>query len=337
MRLNILLLLLGFSFSAICLAETPTGKALLRDLNIRDAKVRSLENGEVITTLASEYEQSKRELAIDATILINKPLKTLLDESEDKLTLLPDKMILSSSEILSEADFEGLGFTEQEAKEAAKVLGAKRNDDMNFGERDLAIIQRVKSARNGRSDLELASEAIRQVLLNRYSKYMAQGLQGVEPYVRKSESVSAGHELRLSNEQLIAVDKYFPDYYDTLVNFPKSAECCEHRFMWVKTKVLKRPMFILVHRIMLQTDEAVLLTERHFYISHTLNSLQLTLGWLPYTEGNDTTYLGIATSANSEYLTGFFGSMIRTLGANKGANMIGGVLTDIRDELEAEN
>ena len=44
---------------------------------------------------------------------------------------------------------------------------------------------------------------------------------------------------------------------------------------------------------------------------------------------------GIATSANSDYLTGFVGKMIRVLGANKGAEMVGEVLVEIRDDLEA--
>jgi hypothetical protein len=328
-------LLLGVSVSSLCLAVSPTGEVLLKDLNMPEAEIRSLESGEVVTRLASEYEQSKREMAIDATIVINKPLDVLLEQAEDQITLVPDKIILASAEITSEADFAAVGFTAGEADEAARVLNAKRNDALNLGEKDLAIIKKVKGQRNGRSNLDLASEAIRQVLTGRYRDYMARGLKGVEPYVRKRDSVSAGQELKLSNEQLLAVDKYYPDYFDTLVNFPRSAECCEHRFMWMKAKVRSRPTFILIHRILLSSPEAVILTERHFYVSHTLNSLQLTLGWLPYGEHGDDTYLGIATSANSDYLTGFVGKLIRSFGANKGAKMMGGILVDIREELEA--
>jgi hypothetical protein len=335
MLYKFIVLLLGVSVSLVCLAASPTGEAVLKDLNMPEAEIRSLQSGEVVTRLASEYEKSKRELAIDATIVIDKPLDILLEQAEDSITLVPDKIVLSSAEITSEADFAAAGFTAGEADEAVRVLKAKRNDALNLGERDLAIIQKVKGQRNGRSDLDLASEAIRQVLTGRYRDYMTSGLEGVEPYVRKRDSVSAGQELKLSNEQLLAVDKYYPDYFDTLVNFPGSAECCDHRFMWMKAKVRGRPTFILIHRILLASDEAVILTERHFYVSHTLNSLQLTLAWLPYGEHGDDTYLGIATSANSDYLTGFVGKLIRSLGANKGAEMMGDILVDIREDLEA--
>lgn len=317
-------------------AASADGKSLVGELNLSGKDVQKLESGEVLTKLASEYEQSPRELAIDATVLIRKPLNELASESEDDITLVPGKLILDSSEVLGEDDFAGVDFAPEEAEEAREWLNAGYGDDLNLGFEDLAIIERVRSNRGGRSDVELGSEAARQVLLHRYRQYVQGGLESIEPYARsRKKSVSAGDELRLSNETLQLIAKHFPDYYATLVDFPASADCCEHRFMWLKAKVRSRPTFILIHRILLETDEVVLLTERHFYVSHTLNSLQLTLGWLPWETGDDSTYLGIVTSANSDYLTGFVGKMIRVLGANKGAEMVGGVLSDIRDDLEA--
>lgn len=328
---------LFFCFYSHQVAASPTGEAILKGLNMREAEIRSLENGEVVTKLASEYEQSKRELAIDATVLINKPLDVLVEESEDDLTLIPGKMILDSREVFGEADFDSVGFSPDELEEARAFLKAGRNDKLNLGMTDLDIVQAVKQQAAGRGEIELASEIVRKILARRYREYKKSGLAGIEPYVRKGKgkTVSVGHELKLSNEQLFGIDQYFPEYLETLVHFPRGADCCEHRFMWMKAKVNKRPTFILIHRIVLDADQAVLLTERHFYISNSLNSLQLTLGWLPYSDASDSTYLGIATSANSDYLTGLTGKLIRTLGANKGAKMIGGVLEDIRDDLEA--
>lgn len=328
--------LFALLFACQLQAETPLGKTLLEGLDVDQKEITELESGEVLTKLASEYEQSPRELAIDATVIINRPLQELIEESEDAITLVPGKLILDSGELRGEADFHLVGFSEDEAEEAARWLNAEPGDELNLGERDLDIIAALKARREGRSDLELASECVRQVLARRYQDYLEGGLPAIEPYTRgRAKRVSAGAELKLSNEQLFAVDEYFPDYYDSLVNFPEDSACCEHRFMWMKARVRKRPTFILMHRIVQEPENAVLLTERHFYVSHTLNSLQLTLGWLPYKQAGENTYLGIATSANSDYLTGFIGKMIRVLGANKGAEMVGGVLADIRDDLEA--
>ena len=329
-------LVLVFLVSGTALADTPYGKKLLEEYEIDREEIQELESGEVVTKLAPEFEQSPRELAIDATVIIRKPLQQLVAEAEDDLTLVPGKLILDSGEIRSEADFAGVEFTPEEAEEATLWLNAKPGDDLNLGRQDLEIIARVKAGHDGRTDVELGSEAVRQVLLHRFRQYMEGGLAAIEPYARKrNKTVSAGAELRLSNEQLFGIEQYFPIYFNTLVNFPTGADCCEHRFIWMKAKVRSRPTFILIHRIILDQERASLLTERHFYVSHSLNSLQLTLGWLPWEESEENTYFGIVTSANSDYLTGFVGKMIRVVGANKGAEMVGDVLIEIRDDLEA--
>jgi len=316
-------------------AEVPNGHTLLRELHVSQKEVRKLESGEVVTRLASEFEQSPRELAIDATVIVRRPLQDLIRESEDDITLVPGRLILDSGELTGEPDFGAVAFSKDEAEEAKRWLDAAPGDELNLGGNDLETIGKLKAHREGRSDLDLASEAVREVLADRFRDYLNGGLSAIEPYIRKrGKEVSAGAELKLSNEQLFGIDKYFPAYFGTLVSFPTHSECCEHRFMWMKAKVRKRPTFILVHRIVQESENFVLVTERHIYVSHTLNSLQLTLGWLPYEESGETTYLGIATSANSDYLTGFVGKMIRVLGANKGAEMVGDVLVDIRDDLE---
>jgi len=305
-------------------------------LDTKPNEFTQLESGEVLTRLASEYEQTPRELSIDAAVIIRKPLRILIEESEDDVTLVPGRMLLASGELDEAVDFSAVRFEAAELKEARQWLNAKPGDDLNLGTTDLDTIAALKAGRQGRSDLELASEAVRQILARRFRQYVRGGLSAIEPYARKrNKRVSAGAELELSNRQLFGVDTYFPAYFETLVGFPNGDACCEHRFLWMKVRIRKRPAFILVHRIVQELPNALLLTERHFYVSHTLNSLQLTLGWLPYRQAGGDTYLGIATSANSDYLTGFVGKMIRTLGANKGAELVGEVLVDIRNDLEA--
>lgn len=317
-------------------AEVLEGRTLLEELHVSQKEIHRLESGAVVTKLASEFEQSPRELAIDATVIVRRPLQDLIRESEDDITLVPGKLILESGELIGEADFGAVAFSEDEAEEAKRWLNAEPGDELNLGRKDLETVGSLKAHREGRSDLEVASEAVREVLKHRFRDYLSGGLSAIEPYARaRGKEVSAGAELKLSNEQLFGIDKYFPAYFDTLVNFPNDGDCCEHRFMWMKAKVRKRPTFILVHRIVQDSENFALITERHIYVSHTLNSLQLTLGWLPYEQSGETTYLGIATSANSDYLTGFVGKMIRILGANKGAEMVGEVLADIRNDLEA--
>lgn len=331
--LAVVTIVLAGSLSA---QEAPTGKRVLGEYGLSGGDLRDLESGEVVTKLASEYEQSKRELAIDATVVIRKPLDELLAESTDEATLVPGKIILDHGIIESEADLDRITLPADRAEEARYWLNASPGDDLNLGPTDLAIINRVKQGRQrGETDLDLASRAVREVLKHRYREYRAKGLAGVEPYQRsRKNTVAAGAELEASNRTLNAIEKYYPDYYETLVDFPRAA-CCDHRFLWLMAKVRGRPTFILVHGVAYDTPEVALLTERHYYVSHSLNNLQLTLAWLPWDESSQNTYMGFVTSANSDFLTGFKGKLIRMLGANKGAEMIGDVLVEIRDDLES--
>ena len=146
--------------------------------------------------------------------------------------------------------------------------------------------------------------------------------------------MDAGKELRLTNEQLVPVKQFFPAYYDTLVNYPASADCCEHSFMWMKLKVAGRPLFSLVHRVTLVDEDFASITERFLYATHTLNSLQVTVVWLPFEDG---TYMGFATSASADMLSGFKGSLLRAVGRGAASDAVGEVVTDFRDELEGES
>ena len=68
---------------------------------------------------------------------------------------------------------------------------------------------------------------MRNILAARYRAYLVDGLIGLEPYARSQKSVvDAGKELRLTNAQLVPVKQFLPAYYDTLVNYPASADFC---------------------------------------------------------------------------------------------------------------
>ena len=146
--------------------------------------------------------------------------------------------------------------------------------------------------------------------------------------------MDAGKELRLTNEQLFPVKQFLPAYYDTLVNYPASADCCEHSFMWMKLKVASRPLFALVHRVTLVGEDFASITERFLYATHTLNSLQVLVVWLPFEDG---TYMGFATSGSADMLSGFKGSLLRSVGRGAASDAVDEVVTDVRDDLEGKS
>ena len=175
---------------------------------------------------------------------------------------------------------------------------------------------------------------MRDILIARYNAYQQSGLQGVAPYQRsKKKALSIGRELTLTTETLEPFSEYFPEYYQVLHDYPKGADCCEHVFRWLKVSLKKKPTFALSHTIIQRSKDFLLVTERHYYVSATLNSVQVTVSWVPW---DHDTQMGLAVSASTDVLDSLLGKALRKLGRNKAKDMVADVLTEIRDELQAE-
>lgn len=318
--------------------KTIDAKAILESLDVSKGDIKKIENGEVVTFSGEPYEQSKRELASDATVIINKSLDAVLAEINEQASLIPRDVTEGYGDIESEADFAAIGFnpdSDREFKEVERLYNElEKGDDYNLTAAEFESFKKaLEPGRNlpREEKMAVASEAVCQLLIGRYNAYRKNGLKGIEPYLRGKKEVNIGNELRITTETLDVVEDYLPDYYSNLLNYPAGSECCQQRFRWLKVRILKRPAFGLTHSTVHRTDEILIVTERHFYVTHTLNSLQLTVAWIPYAEG---TYMGLAMSAQADALDTFLGKMFRKLGRSKAEEMVGDVLVDIRDQLE---
>jgi len=320
-------------------AEEFSAKDVLQSLDIKERDIKKLEQGEVVTFSGEDYEQSKRELASDATVLINKSLDTVLAEINEQASLIPRSVTQGYQDIESEADFAGVGFrptSDREFKEVELLHNLKKGEDYNLTAAEFeTLTTSLIATQNGTREekTEAASVAVRALLLGRYRAYIANGLNGIEPYLRGKKSVDISNELKVTTETLDVVEDLMPDYYYNLQNYPDGADCCQQRFRWIKVKLLKRPAFGLTHSTVYKSDDILIITERHFYVTHSLNTMQITVAWLPYEEG---TYMGLAMSAQANALDTFMGRVFRGMGRNMAEEMVGDVLVGIRSELEGE-
>ena len=318
-------------------AEPVDSQAILESLDIKSGDIKKLEDGEVVTWSGASYEQSKRELASDATVIIHKNLDTVLGEINEQASLIPQSVTEGYQDIISEADFDGIGFkvtSDREFKEVELLHNLKKGEDYNLTPQEFdTLTESLKATQNGSREekTEAASKAIRELLLGRYRAYTKQGLAGIEPYQRGKKTVNIGNELKVTTETLDVVEDHLPDYYNNLLQYPAGADCCQQRFRWLKVKLLKRPAFALTHSSVLKTEDILIITERHFYVTHSLNAMQITVAWLPYEDG---TYMGLAMSAQANALDTFMGRVFRGIGRNMAEEMVGDVLINIRDQLE---
>ena len=125
--------------------------------------------------------------------------------------------------------------------------------------------------------------------------------------VRQSK-VDPSAELIAATEAMRLLKERFPDYYSCLRFYPqKKPPEFIHQYYWVKQTESNRSLFVLKHWVLdIQADYA-LITERRFYLSHTLNSLQVVIGCLPH---DDKTLVVLLNQAFTEKVNIKFGKTI---------------------------
>jgi hypothetical protein len=131
------------------------------------------------------------------------------------------------------------------------------------------------------------------MLLARYQAYRAEGLSGIDSYTR-----DGGTEFRPGDElaQAITVEKilakYAPSFQKVLLKYPEDKPAgLEEWFYWLNIEVGPRPIFVLSHRLAIQSGDGFMVSDRHFYVSREYNILQTVGGLLPTTEGTLVVYL----------------------------------------------
>jgi hypothetical protein len=259
----------------------------------------------------------------------------VLEVMQEDGTIIPVKLLMEHTTISSEADFDGVGFAEAEYDEVESLFNVKPGKDFNLSNAEIAKVREIlKPHRDGSKAqrIDAASDAMRAVLIGRYDAYRAGGIGGIESYQRsKRKETDVGAELQLTNDAAKAFQKEFPEFVRLLHGYPDGADCCEHQYRWLKVKIRKRIAFALAHTMTQTTDKFALITERHFYVSNSLNSVQLTVVWLPYEDGGS---LGLGVSASADILDSMMGRMLRSVGRNLAKDMVTEAMLDVKEELE---
>ena len=315
------------------------GNELIEGFQLTDDEVERLVEGEVLAYSDEEFEYSKREMSADAMAYVNTSHETVLQSMQQDATLIPVKLLISHTRINDESDFDAVAFTEDEFGEVEKLFGDKVGKDFNLSANEQAMLQQMlKPYRKGSESEKLtaASDAMRAILVGRYNAYRENGLGAIEGYRRsKRKTVDVGAELQLTNDAAKSFEDDFPEFVRLMYGYPEGAECCEHEFRWLKVRIRKRFAFALAHTMIQATDSFAVITERYFYVSNTLNSVQLTVLWLPY--GEEGGSIGLAMSASADILDSVMGRMLRPVGRNLAKDMVSDAMLDVKNELEEAN
>ncbi len=270
-----------------------TAKELMENPSLKD-HVKELYDGEIVLLNQPERESASQ---LDVLMLVmvpapmNKTVKTLQGQAtgdDTSGTLANGEFKASTPDALDQV-LAPVMFANDEMPEVEKLLTIDAGDTYNFSRDEIKMIrERAKNLSDAEKDgpaaLQAMSKVMRDVLKGRYLAYQKEGMAGLAPYQFSStKQVDPAAELITATEDLHLVKERFPDYHACLRYYPvKSLPRLVHRYFWVKQRESDRPLFVLKHWILdIQSDYA-LITERRFYLNHSLSSLQIVIGCLPH-------------------------------------------------------
>lgn len=279
----------------------------------------ALRDGDIVMLKQPERE-SANQLNVLMLVLARAKMKETVDTLQRQATAEDGPGILAIGEIgdatpteLDQA-FAGLMFTPQERAEVEKMMSVGAGDDFNFSLDEIASINKKAASlnaeeRKGAAAVDAMSGAIREVLKGRYLSYRKKGLDGLAPYqFGSSKQVHPSAELIAATESMRLVKERFPDYYGCLRFYPeKKPPELMHQFYWAKQTESNRPLFVLKHWILDIRSDYALITERRFYLNHSLNSLQVGIACLPH---GDSTLVVLLNQAFTEKVNMTIGKSI---------------------------
>jgi hypothetical protein len=235
--------------------------------------------------------------------------------------------------------FAKAGFDPGEKAEVERMMEIETDGTFNFSSQEIALIKkRAQKANGGEHGDEAAvnamSGAMRDVLKGRYLSYRESGLSALAPYqFGSSEQVTPSAELIAATEDLRIVKERYPRYYRCLRYYPdKSNAGYGHEFYWAKQRASDRPLFLLKHWILNIQPDYALITERRFYLSHSLNSLQVVIACLPEA---DSTLVVLLNQTFTEKVNMKIGKAVaKTIGYREVVKNIRPIFDNLRNALQ---
>jgi len=282
-----------------------------------DERARLLD-GEIVSHGIEKI--SETELAVTVAVITPHPMAEVIDlaQEHDPLRLDDDMLAFGKLEDRDPDDetFAGVRFEGDEASELRLLLEAKAGPKLNLSTKEIARFERLHGRFLGRkcerdpACVEAVTAEYQKVLRDRMLAYRKGGLAATAPYARKGggETRPGDEILRsLSSADLLALA--LPEVHDLYRRYPEGdSEEFEHEFHWIKQRIQGRPTYILAHRIYFLRPEFALISERHFYVGHSYNSMQIFLGLLP---AGDRTIVFYLNHTSTDQVSGFLGGTKR--------------------------
>ena len=310
--LLVLTFLLNFISSSIA-SELPTASEFLLETPFNSNHTKQVLAGEIAAT--DIIPVSDTEVAQGVACLVKNDTPKNLDAILIGTWLAPEQHILLSSFIPENAsltDFKDVRFNPQHEHEVERFINVEAGNELNLSLQEISKFRNLKASENNQLQMANTEKLLQNILYARYQKYREQGPKGVAPYARgDGKETQPGKQLITSLEESLALKKLYPKLHYFLKQYPQPVNfTVAEDYFWYMVNLGSRPAIGLSHRLHTHIGEATFIFERGYYISHTIDSVQVLVGLIPVQEG---TLLVYSNRTWTEKISGLFSTIKRKI------------------------
>lgn len=328
--MGLLILVLSSNFPAHA-TTTLYLQELIQQLGIRQQDLVKLEQGETVSF--NVVESNEKELAVGVAIYLAAPPSEVLEFLENRGMASVDNEVISQTIIPPQVrpdSFIGFSFMGRN-NEAINFQSATPGEQFNLSTQEFQTLKFIDTTQT-----DAASHTYRRILWQRWQHYLKNGLKGIATYDRGAGKIAnPGEELLAATLSNKVLARHFPELHTAWLNYPAEfPDGVDERFLLINRQVENRPTAVLIHRVVLAVDTGGIILSRQFYVGHSYNSGQLTIGSLPYRGGSLVFY---ANRTFTDQITGFGSGVKRSIGREQMRRRMERHLRNLSNVLKQDN
>ena len=285
----------------------PSAEQALTDLGLSADDRQRVLAGAFVS--ASVPPMSERDLSFAIAFLVKTSPAALGKQVLSGQLVTADAQVQAWGEVRGPgnlADFARLKIT---AEEARTLSAATAGETFNLAAAEATALESARGAPDA------VLQELRKILLARYQAYRTSGLAGIAPYNRSGgRTTDHAADVRKASEATAGLKKYLPAFHAVLLGYPKATIAqMRESFFWVKSIIEGKATYILAHLMGTSDGGAYAVARRQYYVSTNYNGEQSVAAFLPVASG---TVVTLVSHAFTDQVTGFGGSMKRSLGSS---------------------
>jgi len=280
----------------------------------------AIEQGEVVSSDLPDLEVSDAALAEIVAVKLKAPKEEVLKQLKQTGAEVQTITIDTDSEQSIAQSLQAFQLDTRGKYNIDWFVSPKADGTFNVSHEELELLQNAavqvgKADSSAPEDIEPFTETVRQILIGRLDEYRRSGMTGISPYDVDGEEIKPGDYLSDSLHSMTLLEAQEADFYKDFLEFPKSTgNEYKQEFYAVQEMSEDRPITSLRHWMVKESDDYILIAERKFYISHSLDAMHtLILAVQP----EDETYLFMVNLSFTQKVTGFGSFVAHKVGRSK--------------------